>query len=186
MPRIRLIGLGLWIVLVLTLTVIYALNPELRSAKAWVEILRGTGQPLLLGYLVLSIIRPFTLVPSTMLIIVGTALFPTQPGFVAVSSLAGVVASAALVYYFFEFLGLADLFEAKHAAQVRRLEQEMQTKGFWVVLVWSAFPFVPTDVICYVAGTLRMNLWAFLTAVALGELPIVTFYVMMGGIFFGI
>ena len=184
MSRIRQIALGLWVSLVVTLMVLYAVNPELRTAEGWVGVLQRSGQPVLLGYLMLSVVRPFTLVPSTVLIVVGTLLFPTQPWFVGVSSLAGVVASASLIYFFFEFLGLAELLERKHAAQVRRLEGQMRRKGFWVVLAWSAFPFVPTDVICYVAGTLRMNVGAFLAAVALGELPIVAFYVVMGGLLF--
>ena len=40
-------------------------------------------------------------------------------------------------------------------------------------MAWSAFPFVPTDLICYVAGTLRMNFTRF----ALGELPVISLYV---------
>ena len=111
-----------------------------------------------------------------MLIILGTLLFPDQPWFVMSSSLAGIVVSAALIYFFFEFLGLTELFERKHGSRVRWLEEQMRQKGFWVVVAWSAFPFVPTDIICYVAGTLRMNVWMFLCGVALGELPIVTFY----------
>ena len=181
MPRIRQIALGLWVSLIVTLTVLYAVNPEWRTAETWAAVLQRSGQPVLLGYLVLSVVRPLTLVPSTVLIVVGTLLFPAQPWFVGISSLAGVVVSAAGIYYFFEFLGLAEFFERRHAARVRRLEGEVRRKGFWVVLAWSAFPFVPTDIICYVAGTLRMNLWVFLSAVALGELPIVTFYVAMGG-----
>lgn len=170
--------------LVVTLTAVYVVNPELRTAEAWVGLLEQSGQPILLAYLVLSVIRPFTLVPSTVLIVAGTLLFPNQPWFVGISSLTGVVASAALIFYFFEFLGLAELFERKHAKQVHQLEYQMRRKGFWVVMAWSAFPFVPTDVICYVAGTLRMNVWAFLAAVAIGELPIVGFYVVMGGLLF--
>ena len=45
---------------------------------------------------------------------------------------------------------------------------------------WSVFPFVPTDVICYVAGTLRMHLGKFMLGVTLGEIPIVAFYVAGG------
>lgn len=96
------------------------------------------------------------------------------------SSLAGIAGSAALIYFFFEFLGLAELFEHKHGRRVRWLEEQMRQKGFWVVVAWSAFPFVPTDLICYVAGTLRMKVWIFLCGVALGELPVVTFYVLLG------
>ena len=77
------------------------------------------------------------------------------------------------------------LLERRHAARVRWLEDQMRRKGFWVVVAWSAFPFVPTDAICYVAGTLRMKLSVFLCGVALGELPIVAFYVLLGGFLFG-
>ena len=185
MPRIRLIALVFWVVLVVTLSAIYAVNPELLDPENVVDVLRQSGQPVLLGYAVLSIVRGFTLVPSTVLILVGMLLFPDRPAFVMVSSLAGIVASAALIYYFFEFLGLTQLFEHRHAARIRWLEEQMRRKGFWVVVAWSAFPFVPTDVICYVAGTLRMHIGAFLCGVALGELPIVTFYVLLGGFLFG-
>ena len=181
MPRIRQIALALWVLLMLTLTGVYAMNPEWLEPAVVLTALRQSGQPVLLGYVVLSILRPFTLIPSTVLIVVGVLLFPNQPQFVMVSSLAGIVASAALVYYFFEFLGLGEFFERKHANRVRWLEKQMEQKGFWIVLAWSAFPFVPTDAICYVAGTLRMRFWKFACGVALGELPIVGFYVMAGG-----
>lgn len=68
---------------------------------------------------------------------------------------------------------------------MRWLEQQMNQKGFWLVVGWSAFPFVSTDVICYAAGTLRMHLGKFAGGVALGEVPIVGFYVWAGGLVFG-
>ena len=185
MPRIRRIALGLWVMLLLVLTVLYAVNPGLATPERLVDTLRQSGQPVLLGYIVLSVVRAFTLIPSTVLIIVGTLLFPDRPWFVMVSSLGGVVASAVLIYFFFEFLGLGELFERNHARRVRWLEQQMNQKGFWLVVGWSAFPFVPTDVICYVAGTLRMQLGKFAAGVALGEVPIVGFYVWAGGMLFG-
>ena len=185
MPKIRRLALGLWVLLMLSLTGLYAVNPELLEPERLVETLRASGQPVLLGYVVLSVARPFTLIPSTVLIIVGTLLFPDRPWFVIISSLGGVVASAVLIYFFFEFLGLGDLFERTHARRVRWLTQQMHQKGFWIVVGWSAFPFVPTDVICYVAGTLRMHLGKFAGGVALGEVPIVGFYVWAGGMVFG-
>ena len=118
MPRIRQIALALWVLLMLTLTGVYAMNPEWLEPAVVLTALRQSGQPVLLGYVVLSILRPFTLIPSTVLIVVGVLLFPNQPQFVMVSSLAGIVASATLVYYFFEFLGLGEFFERKHAKRV--------------------------------------------------------------------
>ena len=46
---------------------------------------------------------------------------------------------------------------------------------------WSAFPLTPTDVICYVAGTLRMPVARFAGAVALGKAALVAFYVWATG-----
>lgn len=181
MPRSRLIALVLWTGLVIVLSALYALRPELLEPERVVRTLRASGQSVLFGYVVLSVLRPFTLIPSTVLIIVGTLLFPDRQWFVAVSSLAAVVASAVLIYYFFEFLGLGDLFERKHAKHVRWLEDQMNRKGFFLVVGWSMFPFVPTDVICYVAGTLKMHVGKFAAGVALGELPIVAFYVWATG-----
>lgn len=185
MPRIRLIALVLWVALMLALSVLYTVNPDLLDPERLVESLRGLGPSGLFGYVVLSIVRAFTLVPSTVLVLVGMLLFPDRPWFVMISSLGGIVISALLIYFFFEFLGLGELFERKHAARVRWLEEQLNRKGFWLVVGWSAFPLVPTDVICYVAGTLRMHLGKFAAGVALGELPLVAFYVWAGGMLLG-
>ena len=184
MSRIRRVALGLWVSIVLALTAAYAINPSLLKPEVLVDTLRQSGQPVLVGYIALSVVRPFTLIPSTALIIVGALLFPRHPWFVMVSSLVGIVASAAVVYFFFEFLGIGELFERRHASRVRWLKDQTRQNGFWIVVAWSAFPFVPTDVICYVAGTLRMKFGKFVCGVALGELPIVGFYVHAAGLFF--
>ena len=185
MPRIRRIALGLWVVLILTLTALYAVSPELLRPETLVDVLRRSGQSVLVVYVLLCLVRAFTLIPSTVFVIVGALLFPDRPWFVMLSSLGGVVASAALVYLFFDFLGIGELFERRHARRLRWLEAQMNTHGFWLVLAWSAFPFVPTDAICYVAGTLRMHFGKFTAGVTLGELPIVGFYVLAGGVLFG-
>ncbi len=184
-PRIRLIALGLWIALVLVWSVLYAVRPDLLEPERMVATLRASGQSALVGYIALSCLRPFTLIPSTVLIVVGTLLFPDRSWFVMISSLGGVVLSALLIYYFFEFLGIAAIFERRHAPRVRWLERQMLHKGFWLVVAWAMFPFVPTDVICYVAGTLRMPVGRFAAGVALGELPVVAFYVLATSELFG-
>ena len=74
--------------------------------------------------------------------------------------------------------------DRKHRPRVRWLKEQTRKRGFWIVLAWSAFPFVPTDVICWVAGSLKMHFGRFVAAVALGELPLVSFYVLAGGMLF--
>jgi len=80
-----------WVLLGLSLSVLYISRPGLLDPGHLVGILRGSGQQVFLGYVVLSIVRAFTVIPSTVLVIVGTLLFPGRPVFVMVSSLSGVV-----------------------------------------------------------------------------------------------
>ncbi len=179
------IALGFWLLAAVGLAALYAARPELIDPASLVRLLRRSGPLVLLGYAALSVLRPITLVPSTVLIVVATLLFPDRAWTVFGVSLAGVVASAAVIYYFFDFLGLAQVFERKHAARVRWLEDQMRRRGFVIVVGWSVFPFVPTDAICYVAGTLRMPIGRFLLGVTLGEIPVVAFYVAGGTWVFG-
>lgn len=181
----RRIALGFWLAVAIGLTALYTARPELIDPANLVSLLRRSGSFVLLGYAALSVARPVTLVPSTVLVVVGTLLFPERPATVFCVSLAGVAASGGIIYYFFDFLGLARVFERKHAARIRWMEDQMRRRGLAIVVGWSIFPFVPTDAICYVAGTLRMPIGRFLLGVTLGKIPLVAFYVAGGTWLFG-
>ena len=185
MTPVRRIAFGVWLVVTIGLSILYATRPELINPINLVGLLRQAGTGVLLGYVVVSILRPVTLVPSTVLIIVGTLLFPDRSVLVFVVSLLGVVVSSALIYYFFDVLGLAETFERRHPRQIRWLENQLHQRGLWIVVGWSVFPFVPTDAICYVAGTLRMPIGKFLIGVSIGEIPIIAFYAAGGTWLFG-
>tara|TARA_B100001146_G_scaffold6052_1_gene5341 strand:+ start:1788 stop:2345 length:558 start_codon:yes stop_codon:yes gene_type:complete len=185
MTPARRIALGVWLMATTGLSILYVMRPELINPVNLVALLRQTGTLVLFGYIVVSILRPVTLVPSTVLIVVGTLLFPDRSGLVFVVSLLGVAVSSALIYYFFDILGLAAIFERRHPSQIRWLEDQLRQRGLWIVVGWSVFPFVPTDAICYVAGTVRMPIGKFLTGVAIGEIPIIAFYVAGGTWLFG-
>jgi membrane protein YqaA with SNARE-associated domain len=46
---------------------------------------------------------------------------------------------------------------------------------------WSFFPFAPTDLVCYVCGTLKIDVKKCLFGVTLGEGAICAVYVAAGG-----
>jgi len=173
----RRIALGFWLTVTVGLGSLFVVRPELVEPDKLVMTLKSADSFVMVAYAALSVARPVTMVPSTVLIIVGTLLFPDRYWMVFAISLGGISLSALLVYYFFEFLGLKEVFERKHATRVRWLEEQLRLRGFWVVVGWAMFPFVPTDVICYVAGGLRMHKGKFLLGITLGEIPIVAFYV---------
>jgi uncharacterized membrane protein YdjX (TVP38/TMEM64 family) len=135
---------------------------------------------LLLLYLLASVTRALVLIPSTPFVLAGCLLFPGRPGLVLGISLAGIALSATLIYHFAGLLGLDQWFETRHPNQSRRMLQWLSGRwGFWALVGWSFFPLAPTDLACYLAGSLRLPFARYLTAVCLGELLVCAGYVFL-------
>lgn len=132
---------------------------------------------LLLAYLIISFLRGFTLVPSTPFVIAGVLLFPENKIIVLLISLGGILFSATLLYFLSEFLGFDKTFAKIAPERVIQITTKINSPwGFLFVFLWAFFPLAPTDLVCYLAGTVRMNFLRFILAVALGELIICLFY----------
>jgi len=126
-------------------------------------------------------LRGFTLLPSTPFVLAGTILFPSQPLAVLCISLVGILFSSTMIYFFSEVLGFHQYFEKKDAAVVDRLRRRLEHPlGAIFVAAWAFFPLVPTDLVCYLAGTVKMNYWKFIFAVLAGEAILCSFYVIFG------
>ena len=153
-------------------------NPNFFTAKGLQNFLQQFEHQMLAVYLFLSIVRGFALVPSTPFIVVGSLMFPEQLFIVVIISLAGIIFSATLIYYFSNFMGFDQFFQRKFPKQIQAVSNRLNHRyGFFYVLGWAFFPLVPTDLICYVAGTIKMNIFRFLSAIFLGELVLVSIYV---------
>jgi uncharacterized membrane protein YdjX (TVP38/TMEM64 family) len=50
----------------------------------------------------------------------------------------------------------------------------------WFVALWAFAPVVPTDLICYAAGLVRMPYRRMIAGIIIGELPLVTGYILLG------
>lgn len=119
----------------------------------------------LIIYGMLFFFRGILLVPSTPLILVGMILFPDAPDTVFLISMIGILLSAYIIYQFSDILGLDEYF-AKNVKNAS-IKKAIEKYGFYAVTFWSFFLVLPTDLICYIAGAVRMNIYKFLTAVAL-------------------
>lgn len=128
--------------------------------------------------LLLSLVRGFTLIPVTYLIILGLLFFPPLPLFVIIIS--GVIISSASVYYFFKFLDLDTLFEKKYANQIDQVRRALEKNELPIIIGWSMFPFLPTDVICYICGTLEVDIKKLLLGVFIGESVMSGAYIFFG------
>lgn len=141
------------------------------------EFIRQFEGHLLFSYFAISFLRGFTLIPSTPFVIAGVLLFPESKIIVLVISLGGILFSATLIYFLSEFLGFDKYFEKMAPEKITHITTKINSPwGFLFVILWALFPLAPTDLVCYLAGTARMNFSRFILAVALGELIICLFY----------
>ena len=128
--------------------------------------------------LILGALRGFTLIPITNLIIIGVLFIPPLPLLIVI--LIGALISSTCVYYFFKFLNLDELFEKKHGKQIEKVRQALVKNELPIIIAWSAIPFLPTDVICYICGTLEVDIKKLLLGVFIGEGITCTIYIYFG------
>jgi uncharacterized membrane protein YdjX (TVP38/TMEM64 family) len=141
----------------------------------------SAGTSLYLAYtifLLLGCIRGFTLIPVTYFIAAGLLLFEPLPLFIL--TMVGIMVSSASVYFFSELLQLDEMFERKYQKYVHFVKRVLQKHEMPIIIGWSAFPFLPTDIICYVAGSLEIRFWKFILSIFIGEAVMVAVYVWGG------
>ncbi len=180
MNKTKKIFLYLWAIFLICSVIYYLLHPDNFNAKHIGEFIARFEGHLLLAYLVISLLRGFTLLPSTPFVLAGVLLFPSNQIIVLMISMVGILFSATALYYLSEWLEFDKYFEKVAPEKIRRLQNRINSPlGFIFVVVWSFFPLVPTDLICYLAGTVRMIFFKFILAVGLGELIICLFYIFI-------
>ena len=130
------------------------------------------------AYLALGAVRGFTLVPSTTLVLAALPFFP--PGPLLAATIAGIMLSSASIYYCSAALRLDERLAKRHPEKIARLTDLINRYEMPIIIGWSFFPLVPTDLICYVCGVLRVRFWKFLLGVTLGEGAICAVYIYGG------
>ncbi len=158
--------LYIWLILLSATLVFFVFNPTI--ARDIFEYL-STKSPFYLYslILILGILRGFTLIPVTYLIIIGLLFVPAVPLFIII--IIGMVLSSVSVYYFFEYLHIDKMLGAKYQKQIDTTKYYLTKYELPVIIFWSMNPVLPSDVICYVAGTLRVNVYKFILGMLLGE-----------------
>lgn len=170
-----------WLALVLVALCVVLFYTDWLTREAIAGFLNSLGPFAFVGFIVLSLTRALFLIPCTPFVLAGAISFPQWPVLVFLISIAGIVVGALLVYSFPSFGGYDRFLEAKYPAKIAILKDKLHSKyAFWIVGGWSCFPLVPTDAVCYVAGMVKMPQLKMLTAVVLGELPLITAYVFLG------
>ena len=170
-----------WIAAVVAILILWIADSSRFSETALESTLRGWGGWALAGFTLVSLIRGAFLIPSTPVVLAGGALFPQAAPFVLLISMAGIVLSAALLYHFPGFAGYDKKLAAKYPTQLARLQVHLvKPRAQWFVAAWAFLPVVPTDLICYAAGLVRMPFRRMMLGVVIGEVPLVIAYILVG------
>ena len=169
-----------WITLILITVTFFLIFPDSFTAESLKTLLHENSSLILIVFIALSCIRALFFLPSTLFVLMGTVLYPVDPVFVLIVSMIGILIGATLVYKAAAIFTPEQLFKGKNLTRMEGVRRKMDKYGFSIVLLWSFFPAVPTDLICYVAGTIKMAFWKFIFAVFLGEIILVSIYIWTG------
>lgn len=175
-------AIAIWVLIILAGVGSYLVWPAFFTPRNIAETMNKFQGEALLIYLGISIVRGLTLLPSTPLVIAGTLLFPEQAWLVLVVSIVGILISSAMIYWFSDLLGFSEFFETRKPEHVKKIRARLEhPTGIFFVMLWAFFPLVPTDAVCYVAGSTRMHFGKFLGAIFVGELILCSIYIFGGG-----
>lgn len=149
------------------------------SANGWTPrtLAEASGRWGLGAYFLVFVGRSLVLLPSSPFVISGGLLFPGRPLEVILLSLLAVLVGSAIVHTLGDRLGLGQILRRRHPHRVEWAEGFLRRRGAPFVVAASFCPLIPTDLVAYLSGVLRMPLPRFLTAVGVGELPLILVYV---------
>ena len=90
----------------------------------------------------------------------------------------GILFSAFIIYRFSDILCLDEYFATN--VKNKKIKEMIEKYGFYAVAFWSFFLVLPTDLVCYIAWAVRMNIYKFLSAVTLWEGFVVGIFIFGG------
>jgi uncharacterized membrane protein YdjX (TVP38/TMEM64 family) len=176
-PRVRYSIFAMWLVIVAGALYLYFFQRDLVEA----QLKNALSTSTVIGafvYILLGSLRAFTLVPSTFLVVIAIPFFPAWLLFLITLPIIGI--SSGIIYGFAEILHMDEDFERKYPKQIRKLKDLLQRHQLPIIIGWSFFLFLPTDLLCYVCGTLRINFTKFILGVVIGEGAVYGIYIYLG------
>lgn len=160
-----------WGTMILASISAYLIHPNLYHVSTMQRWIEWCSLNIWLAYILLTLVRGLFLLPSTPFVLGGAFLLPQAPVFVLLVSMVGVLLSASLVYYHSGQLAFTNKLAGRYPNRVEQLRKALgKPRSTILITLWSIFPLVPTDLICYVAALAKMPVQYMLGGVFLGEL----------------
>ena len=172
-------ALCFWMLLITGGITAYLFFPEKINLLFLASVSEGYYLSLSIYFILISV-RGLTLIPSTPLLLAGTLFFDPVELFIV--NMAGILTSSTLVYYFSKYMGFDEYFEIKYGKYVKKIRNGLKDKELPIIVGWSFFPLVPTDLIVYIGSTLSISILKCLFGVFVGEAVLNIFYIISANI----
>ena len=144
--------------------------------RDWVEGFGGWGFAVVLALMLLQTVLPF--LPSLGAMVVAVILYgPVLGGGLAWS---GLVLAAMLGYAVGKLLGPVTIQALVSESTEQKMETLVHRHGVWGVIAARVSPVLSTDAVSIVAGLVGMGFWRFLSATAVGTLPLTVLVAWLG------
>jgi uncharacterized membrane protein YdjX (TVP38/TMEM64 family) len=166
----------LWMLLVAGGITAYLLYPDEINILFLEDLSEEYHYIALCIYFLLLSARGLTMIPSTPLLLGGVLIFDPLELFVV--NMVGILSSSTIVYYFSKYLGFDVYFETKYDKYTQKIRNGLVDKELPVIVGWSFFPLVPTDLIVYIGSSLRIPVLKCLLGFFVGESVLNAFYIL--------
>jgi len=168
---------ALWIIVAAAALYLYFFKREVIQAEMR-DAMSASFWAACLTYLLIGALRAFTLVPATFPLLIAMPFF--DPWVLLALTIPCIAVSSSICYWFAEALHMDELFERKYPRQIGKLKQLLQRYQMPIIIGWSFFLLLPTDVLCYVCGSLKINYRKFLVGIIIGEGTVYAIYIFFG------
>lgn len=128
-------------------------------------------------YIIMFALVPLTLFPDSILAIGGGLIFGLGKGYIY--TLIGALIGASLSFYISRKLG-RNFVKKLTKEKLNNIEEMINSKGFFVVLILRLIPLFPFDIISYGAGLTSIKYKDFLIATIIGTIPGILVFTNIG------
>lgn len=156
-----------WIAAIAILLILYFINKDWFDISFLKEYVNDHKILVVIIYFVILTLIGLTFIPSTPFAMAGLLLFPPLETYII--NMVGIISSTAIVYYFTRYLGLDKWVEKKYPDKTEKTRRALSKKELPIIIGWSFFPVVPTDLIIYVGSSLKIPYLKCVLGVMIGE-----------------
>ncbi|MEM9885873.1 MAG: VTT domain-containing protein [Bacteroidota bacterium] len=170
-----------WMISIVGIVGYIVLHPDSFSPENITNLLRQFEAELLFFYSLFIIVRGLFLLPITPFIVAGVLLFPDQPGLVLLLSMISILVSSTAIYYFSDLLGFSGKLEARFPERLAVWKRRLsRPTAVFYVLACSLVPIFSNELICYVAGIVKMPFPYLIFGVLLSSFLLFYVYIYFG------